>query len=706
MIRWNGVFQRILLLTAAISTEAIMKPASTKKSFLPSLSSSSIKVLNEKLLLTNDVIMTEFLQQTHNSSISYDSNSIIENRNNSNSPRIVRSLREVELSPTITTTSLATFDPMNQSSLLRQQQQLQNERRLQIGVIIVPPENPLLHPSSIPTALPTTTPSLQPSLTPSSAPSLFPTLSHAPSAEPTTTPSVVPSVQPSLSFMPSKAPTSTPTSSPSSAPTSEPSGNPSSLPTTAPTNEPTVSLYPTVAASFNPSSHPVASPSTKPTKMTPNPTSYPTNATPSPTRSPTTVSEMPSSIPSLSNMPTYIAIDLDASPVQLILQLDGTNNFLLTEQQFSTFNEVVDERLAVYLQSKISIQYPVISFVEIMSDTDLSSQSFHFASAEISFVVNKKIMLKANQVGGRDDLLVLTFEIDLLIKTFFEDEYEMSYLLDRLSDKDPFQHVSKIMSQGNKDDPADDLNNKAGNTFIGKVVGDSGASQWSKWYVSVMLLSASAACAGAIYGMIRSSQLHTVNERNVTNHQGQYNGKASTSKSSPETRANYHTTQYYGHSITPFNMMTMFTKDTLDKMMEDVRTSTRKMFNGSTTSSVSSKSPKRSSLSSLTSSSAFSSASYVSPTGKFARSILRKGTRDSFGNMHQQGDGRDCSGGTLSIAETTDNNIDANDFQLGISLVPNDEFIPTYLPVEHDHSEYELPKKILDNINRGDSYEV
>lgn len=417
-----------------------MKPVSTKKSFLPSLSSSSIKVLNEKLLSTNDVIMTEFLQQTYNSSISYNSNSIVENRNNSNSPRIVRSLREIELSPTITITALATFDPMNQSLLPQQpqQQQLQNERRLQIGVIIVPPENPLLHPSSIPTALPTTTPSLQPSLTPSSAPSLFPTLSHAPSAEPTTTPSVVPSVQPSLSFMPSKAPTSTPTSSPSSAPTSAPSGNPSSLPTTVPTNEPTVSLYPTVAASFNPSSHPVTSPSTKPTVMTPNPTSYPTNATPNPTQSPTAVSEMPSSIPSLSNMPTYIAIDLDASPVQLILQLDGTNNFLLTEQQFSTFNEVVDERLQVYLQSKISIQYPVISFVEIMSDTDLSSQSFHFASAEISFVVNKKIMLKANQVGGRDDLLVLTFEIDLLIKTFFEDEYEMSYLLDRLSDKDPF----------------------------------------------------------------------------------------------------------------------------------------------------------------------------------------------------------------------------------------------------------------------------
>jgi len=659
--------------------------------------------LDDKLLRTNDVIMTEFLQQTHNSSISYNSNSIIENRNNSNGPRIVRSLREVELSPTITTTILATFDPLNQSSLPRQQQQQQHERRrLQIGVIIVPPENPLLHPSSIPTALPTTTPSSLPTLTPSSAPSLFPTLSHAPSAEPTTTPSVVPSVQPSMSFMPSKAPTSTPTSSPSSAPTGAPSGEPSSLPTTAPTNEPTVSLYPTVAASFNPSSHPVMSPSTKPTVMTPNPTLYPTIATPNPTPSPTAVSEMPSSIPSLSNIPTYIAIDLDASPVQLILQLDGTNNFLLTEQQLSTLNEVADERLEVYLQSKISIQYPVIAFVEIMSDTDLSSQSFHFASAEISFVVNKNIMLKANQIGGRDDLLVLTFEIDLLIKTFFEDEYEMSYLLDRLSDKDPFQHVSKIMSQGNKDDPADDLNNKAGNTFIGKVVGDSGASQWSKWYVSVMLLSASAACAGAIYGMIRSSQLHTVNERNVTNHQGQYNGKASTSKSSPQTRANYHTAQYYGNSITPFNMMTMFTKDTLDKMMEDVRTSTRKMFNGSTTSSVSSKSPKRSSLSSLTS----SSASYVPPTGKFARSILRRGSRDSFGSMNQRGDSRDCSGRTLPRAETTDNNIDANDCQLDISLVSNDEFIPTYLPVEHDHSEYELPKKILDNIIRGDSYEV
>ena len=340
-------------------------------------------------------------------------------------------------------------------------------RRLQIADFVLP-ENPLLKPSALPTATPTVTPSSDPTATPTTSPSSRPTLSMSPSSTPSTMPSGTPTSVPSVSFQPSSEPTSLPSSSPTSKPTSTPSDIPSKYPSTAPTSVPTVSTVPTVVHSVYPTKAPVTS------------------------------------LPTLSNRPSILTVNIELSPIQL--QLYGLTNDFLSDLQLETFNDIVDKRIEPFVLRFARQQYPTLSYIDIVSQTDDDSQFIDTDEGFLGLTVNKLTKFKATEIS-KQDIVLLTFEMDLAVRSYFDDIEEVGQLLLDLYEERSFKTITKIQRNfsilNENITESVNLNEKTG-VITNDVASGVLYDERSKWYVSVALLSAGGACAAALIGMLRS----------------------------------------------------------------------------------------------------------------------------------------------------------------------------------------------------------
>ena len=412
---------------------------------------------------------------------------------------------------------------IDQQDLFDSSSLMNPHRRLQISAIILP-ENPLLKPSALPTTTPSVTPSSEPSVSPTSIPSTFPSISMMPTSTPSVTPSSTPSSAPSISFQPSYEPTSTPSITPSNGPTTSPSTHPTLNPTTFPSTFPTTSAAPTLVAS-----------------------AYPT-------RAPIT------SRPTTSSQPSIMTVGIEVSPI--LLKLFGPFDIFLPQFKIEIFNDIVDKRLQPFVLRFVRQQYPGLTYIDIDSISDKQSQLIETNEGYLSFVVEKVARFKTGELS-KQDIVLLTFELDLAMRSFFDDEEEMKQLLIDVAIEKPFDKINYIERNFSilNEDITDvvNLNEKAG-VINNDVTGNLLYDERSKWYVSIALLIAGAACAAAFVGIVRSR-----NERKRQIPKVEY---------FPRTQRDaWENVQ--GQRVVQRNPMELYTTSALDKIMNNSR---RKLF--------------------------------------------------------------------------------------------------------------------------------
>lgn len=252
-------------------------------------------------------------------------------------------------------------------------------------------------------------------------------------------------------------------------------------------------------------------------------------------------SHSPSNDPTTSLRPSFVATAVSLTKFDLLLSPFHNDDVVavVQENDVNVLNKILDEYLASYIVRTLSLgPYPALMEGTLFVSTP-SYNTFYIDTAKDKLIVTavqKEVLLSAKQLESENsnnanaDPLLLKFELDIAVRSFFDDAGEIALFINALKQQDSsvvfdaltdveMERDEAIVVTGDSDDGDDDSMNGNGNaenpkidekasstSVIDGLDSEATSAERSQWFVTISIIVAGTVCAVAVVGAIRASQ--------------------------------------------------------------------------------------------------------------------------------------------------------------------------------------------------------